>query len=76
MQHDHILKKVNFDLLIIRLSRGGGGGGGRGGCMQNICYHVAILRDFILFEMQHDHDLMKWNFNFDQLTSCLGWGGG
>ena len=68
MQHDHVLKKLNFDPLTIRSRRG------VGVCRQNICYHVAILRDSILFDMQHDHDLKK--LNFDLLTSSLGWGGG
>ena len=38
MQHDHVLKKLNFDLL--NPSRGSWG---RGVCGQNICYHVAAL---------------------------------
>ena len=31
MQHDHILKKLNYDLLIPPQARGGGGGGGGSG---------------------------------------------
>ena len=42
MQHDHVLKKLNVDLLILKSSGGGGGG-----LRQNICYHVGIFRDSI-----------------------------
>ena len=40
MQHDHVLKKLNFDPLTTtpRLE-------GRCVCGQNICYHVAAFRD-------------------------------
>ena len=34
MQHDHVLKKLNYDLLTQTPK-------GRGVCGQNICYHVA-----------------------------------
>ena len=40
MQHDHDLKKLNFDLLT-SFPRVMEGGGGRYG--QNICYHVAAF---------------------------------
>ena len=36
MQHDNILKKLDFDLLIPPL------GLREGVCRQNICYHVAV----------------------------------
>ena len=39
MQHDHVLKKLDFDLL----TTGSGVGGGGGGLGQNICYHIAAL---------------------------------
>ena len=39
MQHDHVLKKLNFDLLNLR-------SGGGEGCGKNNCYHVAIFRHF------------------------------
>ena len=61
MQHDHVLEKLNFDLLT-SFSRnvcvfGGGGGAGKifatmlgvRGCRQNICYHVAAF--VILFNL-------------------------
>ena len=62
MQHDHVLKKLNFDLLR-----------GEGGCKQNICYHVAAFAIPFNF-MQHDHVLQK--VKFDLLTLGLGEGGG
>ena len=50
MQHDHVLKKLNYDLLTPSPGSGGGGGGGGGGgrgCRavygQNICYHSAAF---------------------------------
>ena len=44
MQHDHVLKKLNFDdLLTPCQGGGGGGGGGLGVCRQNIFYHVAAF---------------------------------
>ena len=44
MQHDHVLKKLNFDLL----TRSGASVCVCGGiCRQNICYHVAALCDSI-----------------------------
>ena len=39
MQHDNVLKKFNFNLLIPRALRGEGGGC----CGGNICYHVAAF---------------------------------
>ena len=41
MQHNHVLKKFNFDLLTPLL--------GCGACRQNICYHVAAF--VILFNL-------------------------
>ena len=49
MQHDIVLKKLNFDLLTPRVSGGVLG--------QNICYHVARFRDSNKFDMQHYHVL-------------------
>ena len=44
MQHDHGLKKVNFDLLTPTPGLGSGGGRGFVGvCEQNICYHAAAV---------------------------------
>ena len=69
MQHDQVLKKLNFGFLTPRLSVCvcGGGGGGLG---QSICYHVATFRDSNIFEKQHDHVLKK--LNFDLFTPSLG----
>ena len=56
MQPDHVLKKLNFDLLTPTPRVKGGGGGSAG----KIC---CCIRDFILFDMQHDHVLKKLNFD-------------
>ena len=34
MQHDHVLKKLNFDILTLPKGWGGGGRGGGGGGLQ------------------------------------------
>ena len=60
MQHNVVLKKLNFDLLTPRV-RGGGV------CSQNISYHIATFCDSNKFDMQDDHVLKK--LNFDLLTS-------
>ena len=70
MQHDHVLKKFNFDLL----TPSSWGRGGRGVCGQNICYHVAAFRHSLKFDMQHDHALKK--LNYDLFSHPLGSGGG
>ena len=45
MQHDHVLKKLNFDLLTL--------GSGEGVCGQNICHHYfSTLRDSNKFDMR------------------------
>ena len=41
MQHDHILKKLNFDLLTPRV-KGGGGGGGVGGSAGKIFANMLL----------------------------------
>ena len=47
MQHDHILKKLNFDICSHPPMSCGGGGGGEGGgeevSGQNSCYYVAAF---------------------------------
>ena len=70
MQHDHALKKLNFDLLSPG-SAGGGGGGRDGVCGQIICFHVAAFA--IPFDMQHKRILDK--LNFDLLPPGSGKGG-
>ena len=40
MQQEHVLKKLNFDLLT---PSGGSGAGDREICGQNICYHVTAF---------------------------------
>ena len=42
MQHDHVLKKLNLNLLTPLPRSGVGGGVGRV-CGQNICDHVAAF---------------------------------
>ena len=64
MQYDHVLNNMNFDLFTLR-------SGGRV-CGQYNCYHVAIFRDPLLFDMQHDIVLKK--LNFDLLTLRSGGG--
>ena len=71
MQHDHALKKLNFD-LIPRAGDGGLVGAGLPGLRRNKCYHVATF--VIPFDMHHDHVLKK--LNFDLLTSPPGSGMG
>ena len=41
MQHDHVLKKLNFDLLAPRV-RGGGGGGYAGEIFATMLLHFVI----------------------------------
>ena len=70
MQHDIVLKKLEFLPFDPRVMGGGGGGGG--GFGQNICYLVATFCDFNKFDMQHDHVLKK--LKFDILTQrSSGW---
>ena len=58
MQHDHVQKTLNYDLLIPspRVV------GGRGVCGQDIGYSVSLYRDSLQFDMQHDHALKKVEF--------------
>ena len=68
MQHDHVRKKLNFDLLTSRV---------RGTvCGQTICSHVATFRESNKFDMQHDHILKKMNFDLLTLSPrVMGEGG-
>ena len=59
MQHDHVLKKLNFDLLALSP------GSGMGVCGQNICNHVAAF--LILSNL-----ICSMKLNFDLLTQSLG----
>ena len=43
MQHDHVLKKLNFELWNPLQGREWVGGKGVRVCGQNICYHVAAF---------------------------------
>ena len=62
MQHEHVLKKLNFDLLTPPLGSGIGGGL----CGQNICYHVAAF--VILFNLIFNIDHVLKKLNFDLVT--------
>ena len=64
MQHDHVLKKLNFDLLTTSL------GSGVGGLRAKYLLPCCCIRDSLYFDMQHDHVLKK--LNFDLLTPSLG----
>ena len=69
MQHAHVLKKLNFNLLTH--TQGSGGCGGV--CRQNIFFHVAAFVILFKFDMQYDLVLKK--LNYDLLTPG-GEGGG
>ena len=56
MQHDHVLKKLNFDLLT--QSPGLWGVPLSGVCGQNICYHVAAF--MILFNLICKMTMLGW----------------
>ena len=64
MQHDHVLKKLKFDLLTP--SPGSENWGPVGVSGQNICFHAAAFRESLLLGMQHNHVLEK--LKFDLLT--------
>ena len=63
MQHDHVLKKLNFVILTPCP------GSGRG---QNVKYHASAFGDSLYFYMQHDHVLKK----FELMTPFPGPGRG
>ena len=67
MQYDHILKKLNFDLLTLRV----GGGGLQAKYLPACC----CIRDSLLFDMQHDYVLKKLNFDLS-IPPQMGGGGG
>ena len=54
MQHDHVLKKLDFDLIP---SVGGGWGVGRvaGGLHTKYLVPCCCICNSLLFDMQHDH---------------------
>ena len=69
MQHDHVLKRLNFDLLT--QSKGSGEGVLRAKYLLPCC----CIRDSLLFVMQQDNVLEK--MNLDLLTPSPGsWVGG
>ena len=68
MHHDHVLKKLNFDLLATST---GSGVGSAGIILATMLLHFVI--PFTL-KLQHDHILKK--LNFDLLAQSTGSGGG
>ena len=67
MQHDHVLKKLIFNILIPSLESGGGGMQAK--YLLPYCFVPYSLK----FEMQHDHVLKT--LKFDLLTLSPGSGG-
>ena len=67
MQHDHVLKLLNFDLLT-SFPRVDGGGGMQSKYLVLCCCNCDSLK----FDMQHDRVLKKWNI--DLLTLSPGSG--
>ena len=72
MQLDHVLKKLNFDLLTSSPWWRGEEGGLFGICGQNICYHVSA---FMVFFNKICNTCLK-KLNFDLLTPSPGPEGG
>ena len=76
MQHDNVLKKLNFELLNSPQGRGDGGMRAK----HLLPYACCCICYSIKFDMQHDHVLKR--LNFDVLTPGSGvagvcvWGGG
>ena len=62
MPNDHVLKKMNFNLLTPRVVWGWGGSAG-------IIFATMLHVDSLSFDMQHDHVLKKFNFTFDPTPS-------
>ena len=69
MQHNHVMKKLNFDLLIH--PQGLRGGGLRAKYLQQCC----CILDSPQFAMQHDHVLKKLNFDLLAPSPGSGWVG-
>ena len=75
MQHDHILKKLNFDQMTPSPWSEGGGGGGGGGSAGKRFDTICCICEILQCDMQPlpDHTLKK---DFDLLTPSTGSGGG
>ena len=52
MQHDHVQKKLNVNLLTP--PPGSGEGRGVGVCGQTVCYHIAAFNDHIPKKLDFD----------------------
>ena len=69
MQHDHTLKKLNFDIFTPPSRVGEEGSAGK-------MFATMWLHSwFILFDMQHDHILKKLNLTFRPHPRVGGGGG-
>ena len=66
MKHDHVLKKLNFDLQ----TSPPGSRVGDGSLRAKYSLPCCCIRDSIIFDMQHDHVLKK--LNLDLSTSPQG----
>ena len=55
MEHDHDLKKINFDLLTPTPGSLGGRWGEGRGLRAKYLLTCCSIRDSPLFDMQHDH---------------------
>ena len=62
MQHCHVLKKLNFDLLALGSVEGVVVAGWVGVSGQNICNHVGAIVIPFKFDIKQDHVLKKLNF--------------
>ena len=54
MQHDHVLKKLNFDPKGLR---------GGGGLQAKLSLPCCCIRGSLKFNMRHDHVLKKVDFD-------------
>ena len=61
MQLDHVLKKLNLDLLT---PPPGSGGGVKGGLQAKYLRPRCCILNSLLFDMQYAIILKKWNFDF------------
>ena len=62
MQHDHVLKKLNFDPLTPAQVQGRLGGVG-GGLRAKYLLPFCCICDSLQFDMQYDHVMKRLNFD-------------
>ena len=68
LQHDYVLKKLNFVLLTLRSGWAGGGG------LRAKNATMLLYFESIYFDMQYDHVMKKLNFDLLTLRSDGGCG--